>query len=214
MNESSSEAGFSLVELVIVLAVMTVMTAIAIINLSSPRKYSADDQARKIVDFLDEARQKALNQKNTFRVEINKTKNQLTLIDENDNTTAADDQIIKFQPLSSQVVVGVQPSNVTSGPATTSPIPVSAYASSTYPLSSGEQKITMRFRLNGEVLDVGTDNTGTGSIATGATVFVTTAPTAAASPDVIRAVTVLGTSGDTGIYKCKFTSGVCGNWYK
>lgn len=211
MNEPRGQAGFSLIELIVVLLVMTVMLSIAIISQSSPRKFAADDQARKLSDFFDEARQKALNQKNTFRVEINKTKSQLTLIDENDNTTAADDKIIKTQPFSGGAAVGVQPASVLAGPSTTSPIPVPSYVSSTYPLSSGDQKMTMRFRINGQVLDAGTDNIGTGSIPTGATVYITSGGT---SPDVIRAVTVLGTSGDTSIYKCRFASGICGSWFK
>ena len=214
MNKPSAQSGFSLIELVISLVVIMVMLSVAIINLTSPRRYSADDQARKLSDFLDEARQMALNQKSTFRVEIDKTKNQLTLIDEGDDkTTASDDAIVKTQPISGQVVIGVQPASVAAGPVLTSPVPAPSYASSTYPLSSGDQKITMRFRLNGEVLDAGTDNVGTGSIPTGATLYVTTAPSSGV-PDVIRAVTVLGTSGDTSIYKCSFASGVCGGWYR
>lgn len=213
MNKSSAQSGFSLIELVIALVVITVMISVAIFNLTSPRRYSADDQARKLTDFLDEARQFALNQKSTFRVEIDKTKNQLTLIDEGDKTTATDDAIVKTQPISGQVVIGVQPASVAAGPVLTSPVPLPAYATSTYPLSSGDQKITLRFRLNGEVLDAGTDSIGTGSIPTGATIYVTTAPTGG-NPDVIRAVTVLGTSGDTSIYKCSFTAGVCGGWYR
>jgi prepilin-type N-terminal cleavage/methylation domain-containing protein len=214
MNKLSNQPGFSVIELILVISIIGIVTAIALFSLSTPRIYSADNQARMLVDAFDEARQKALNQRNTFRVEINRTKNQVNLIDENTAGTVADDVIVKTRILSSQVVIGTMPGNVTAGPTGTSPIPAPAYASSTYPLSIGDQKITLRFRRNGEVVDAGTDNTGTGSLVSGATVYVYTSPAPNASPDVIRAVTVLGTTGDTSIYKCKFTANVCGNWFR
>lgn len=212
MQNLSSQKGFSIVELLVAMAILVVLTSIAIFSLSAPRKFSVDDQSKRLVDMLDEARQKSLNQKTTFRVEINKTKNQITLIDENASGSADDDKIVRSQPLTSQVIVGIKPGNVTTGPTTTSPIAVPQYAGSNYPLSNGDEKITFRFKTNGEVVDAGTDNIGTGSQPNGATIYVHSTTPSVANPELIRAVTVLGTSGDTSIYKCKFVSGVCGNW--
>jgi prepilin-type N-terminal cleavage/methylation domain-containing protein len=217
MKKALSQKGFSLIELLLVLVVLIVLVAIASISLSSPQKYAVDDQAKRLSDMLDEARQKALNQRTTFRVEINKTKNKITLIDENPKVDdSSDDVIIRSQPLNTNVVVGAKPSNVTTGPTTTSPIPAPAYSSSTYPLSNGDQKITLRFKRTGEVVDAGTDTagSGSGSIVSGATIYVNSITPSATNPEQIRAVTVLGTSGDTAIYKCKFVLGVCGNWSK
>lgn len=212
MKKKSNQKGASLIELVFVMVIIGIITTIAVVSYTGSRKYSADDQARHIVDMLDEARQKSLNQRNTMRVEINKTKGKITLIDENKANDVTDDKIIRNMPISSLSVVGAAPNNVSSGPAATSPIPVPSYTSSTYPLSSGDQKITLRFKRNGQVVNAGTNNTGAGEIVTGATIYVYSATASDTNPDVIRAITVLGSSGDTAILKCKVTSNVCGTW--
>lgn len=211
--KKSTQTGFSIIELIIVIVVIVILATIALVSFSGSRKYAADDQARRIIDVFDEARQKALNQRKTFRVEINRTRNRIRLIDEKDATTATDDLEIKNYPLSPQSVIGAMPGNVTAGPTATSPIPVGTYNTSSYPLSPGEEKITLRFRRNGQVVDSGTDNIGTGSVSNGMTLYVYSVMPAGTNPDVIRAVTVLGTSGDTSFFRCQFnTSGICGSW--
>ena len=213
MSKIQNEKGFSIAELVIVLTVLTIFSTLAIMGLSSARKYSSDTQARTVVDFFDEARQKALNQRRTFRVEINKTKKQLLLIAENEPENANDDAIIKRSTFSSDVVINVKPTSVSAGPTTSSPAPEMAFASSGYPLSNGDEKITLRFKRNGQVTDAGTDNIGTGSVVTGSTIYIHSNKPTAANPDIIRAVVLLGTTGDTSIYKCSYaTASVCGNW--
>ncbi len=213
LKNASSQAGFSLAELLVVVAVLVILACFAVLGLGNVQKHSADDQAKKIIDVLDEARQKALNQRKTFRVEINRTRRQVRLIDEGqDASTPNDDTVLKMYPISTQVVVGAPPLNVSGAPTATSPINVPSYTTSGYPLSSGEEKITLRFRRNGQVVDAGTDNIGTGSLMSGATIYVYPLKPAGTNPDVIRAITVLGTTGDTSLYKCKFTSSVCGNW--
>jgi prepilin-type N-terminal cleavage/methylation domain-containing protein len=213
MNKTSSKSGFSLVELLIVIVVLAIFSSIAVMSFWNNRKYMADDQARKIIDICDEARQKALNQRKTYRVEINKTVSEIRLIDEGRNvSTANDDVIIKRYLISNQVVIGAPPPNVSGAPTATSPIGVPAYAISSYPLSLGDEKITLRFRRNGQVVDAGTDNIGTGSLASGATIYIYSKTPTVNTPDVIRAVTILGTTGDTSLYKCIFTSGLCGSW--
>ncbi len=208
----SKQNGFSLLELVVVLAVVTILTTMAFVAYSSSRKHSADEQARLITDIMDEARQKALNQRKTFRVEINKTRNRLRLIDEKTATTAADDVEVKSIPLSTQVIIGPKPTNVTTGPTQTSPVPVGVYSPSTYPLSSGDEKITLRFRRNGQVVDAGTDAIGTGSVVNGMTIYVYPKTASGVRPDVVRAITVLGTSGDTSIFKCQSNGSICEGW--
>lgn len=210
-----AQKGFTIVELLVVVIVLAILGAIAIPQMRGLGKTTAEDQARKMIDLFDEARQKALNQRRTFRVEINKTKNELRLIDEGvDASTASDDKILKKLPLSPQVIVGVTPSNVNDQPPATSPISAPAYATTNYPLSSGEEKITLRFKRNGQVVDTGTDNIGTGSMIKGALIFVYPRPTGGQNPDTIRAATVLGTTGDTSLYKCKVVLANCTNWYR
>jgi prepilin-type N-terminal cleavage/methylation domain-containing protein len=215
MKKTSSQAGFSLIEVVIVLTVLVILSSMAVMTFWNSRKYSADDQAKRMIDVFDEARQKALNQRKTFRVEINRTKQEIRLIDEGNNdpvVTETDDVIIKRVQISNQVVIGAAPTNISGAPTATSPIPVPAYASNNYPLSNGDEKITLRFKLNGQVVDAGTDNIGTGSFVNGATIYVYSNKPSVTNPDVIRAVTVLGTTGDTSLFKCTFASNICGSW--
>ena len=204
-----------MIELVSVLIIIAIVAAITVVTFSGARKYSVDDQAAKIVDILDQARQSALNQRKTFRVEINKTKRQVTLINENKFDDVSDDEIVKTSPFYDLVFVGDVPNNISAAPTTSSPIPVLSYKSSNYPLSNGNEKITLRFAKNGRVLDTGNDNIGTGSTMTGATIYLYSNHEKTAKPEVIRAITVLQTSGDTAILKCTFdTTGKCGNWKK
>lgn len=199
--------------MLIVITVIVILSTVAVVSFMSSRKLTADQQAKLIVDFFDEARQKALNQRKTFRVEINRTKSEIRLIDEGSNQASADDDwIVKSAPLSPQVVVGEAPSNISGAPSATTPIPVRTYTSSSYPLSNGDTKLTFRFRRNGQVVDAGNDNIGTGSMMNGATIYVRSKTPSVNAPDVIRAVTVLGTTGDTSVYRCRFTAGTCGNW--
>jgi prepilin-type N-terminal cleavage/methylation domain-containing protein len=213
MKNTSSQSGFSLAEVLVVIVVLAILACMAVMSFWNFRKYSADDQAKKIVDIFDEARQKALNQRKTFRVEINRTTQEVRLIDEgSDASTAADDVILKRVLISGQVLIGAAPPNVSGAPTATTPINVPTYATSTYPLSSGDDKITLRFKRNGQVVDAGTDNIGTGSLMNGATIYIYSRTPSVSNPDVIRAVTVLGTTGDTSLYKCRFTSSTCGGW--
>lgn len=198
--------GFSIIELLVVLVVVGVLAAMAVFAAANLWKYDTDNQARKIIDLCDEARQKALNQRTTYRVEINKTRNRLLLINENSADTSNDDLIVKSEPLVGGVTVAVKPDNVTDGPTMTSPVPQAQFRSSAYPLTSGDQKITMRFRRNGQVVDEGTDGIGTNSIVSGATIYLFASREGQSSPTDIRAVTVLGTTGDTSLFSCKFDS--------
>lgn len=212
----SSQKGFSLVEVIIVIIVLMILATVSFMAFGSSRKYAADNQAKALIDFFDEARQKALNQRKTFRVEINKTKRELRLIDEGTDVspTASDDKIIKTARIANQVMIGSAPTNVSGAPTASSPIPVPSYLTSSYPLSSGDEKITLRFRRNGQVVDTGSDNIGTGSLMRGATIYVYSTTPSLTNPDVIRATTVLGTTGDTSLFRCTFVAGQCTNWKK
>lgn len=207
--------GFSIVELLVVLLVVGVLAAMAVFAVGNVWKYGTDNQARKIIDFCDEARQKALNQRTTYRVEINKTRNRLLLINENSADTTNDDVIVKSEPLVSGVTLAVRPYNVPGVPTMTSPVPAAQFRSSSYPLTSGDQKITMRFRRNGQVVDEGNDGIGTGSIVSGSTIYLYATREGQSSPSDIRAVTVLGTTGDTSVFSCNFdANNRCVTWKK
>lgn len=213
MSDNSNQKGFSLVELLVVIGIVIILSTITLITMASVKKYAADDQAKRLIDVFDEARQRSLNQRKTLRVEINQTKKSVILIDEASGSTAADDFVIKSVPFYSLVNIGGTPGGISSAPTASTPIPVAAYSNSTYPLSAGEQKITFRFKPGGKVVDVGTDNIGTGSLVTGGTVYVySTKNNAGGNPEIIRAVTLIGVSADSSIYKCTYSANVCGNW--
>lgn len=194
---------------------LSVFLGLALGMFSSKRKYAADDQSLQMLDILDEARQSALNQRRTFRVEINRTKKQIILINENSGGSASDDRIVRSVNFKEFVSVGDVPNNILASPTATSPIPVLDFARSEYPLSNGDEKITMRFSRDGLVMDTGTDNIGTGDVPRGATIYVFSNKQGTATPEIIRAITVLQTSGDASVLKCRFDSnGKCGNWQK
>ena len=108
---------------------------------------------------------------------------------------------------------------MTATPVETIPVLPVAFANSTHPLSLGNQVVTMRFRSNGTVENAGNDAIGTGATPTGATIYVWTKsetdtsanPTVAS---VLRAVTVLGSSGLTRMWKCGIVNNQCSNWTK
>ena len=73
-----SEAGFSLAELLVVMSIMIVMTSVSLYYLySHERIYMPDEQSSHFIDMLQEARQRALTQKVTMRVELDLTDDDL-----------------------------------------------------------------------------------------------------------------------------------------
>lgn len=108
-------SGFSLAELVIVLLIILILTVMSlpyIINYQ--KRYKSEDQALKVMDFMREANQLALNKRRTMRLEIDLTDNALLLIDENE-AGASDDTEVKAIPLESPSEVRMDqiPSGVT-----------------------------------------------------------------------------------------------------
>lgn len=76
--------GFSAIELLIVVVIIVIMSAISIPYVYNYQKvYMSEDQALKIIDKMQEARQHALSKRRTFRFEIDLTDNAMLIIDEN-----------------------------------------------------------------------------------------------------------------------------------
>ncbi len=208
MRVNKNDAGFSLIELLGVLAVIAILTAITIFYLAGHQQaYKPDDQALLITDMLQEARQRSLTQVETMRVEVNETTNRVRLIDENADNTAGDDVILREIALfkTADVKFRTRPSNIPIGtnPPEMFPVDDAVFKGSVHPLSPAQTVCTLRFMSNGQVHDAGTNATGVGSVPTGVTLH-TWAPKKAPNDntsEIARAITVVGSSGTVRLWE-------------
>lgn len=213
-----SDEGFSIAELMIVVAIIGIISLFAFMSLGSEKLHNTDKETLKIIDLLQEARQRSLSQRNTMRVEINATKKLVRLIDERVLGTASDDIEIKAVSYSDgSVYIGTAPSNMSDTPTELTPVSPITFSTSNHPLSNNDNVATMRFLRNGTVTNAGSDAIGSGAVPTGATIYVwskfpndtSTTPTIA---QIFRAITVLGTRGSTRMWKCMTSNGECTDW--
>lgn len=200
LSSVSREAGFSLIELLTVVTVIIALGGLSLFYLVGHQTaYKPDDESLLVTDVLQEARQRSLTQRRTMRVEINLTTNKVRLIDENQNPTTSDDDIVLktvnlYAPV--QVVVGRVPGNIGYNPPEPLPAPTAVFTSSVYPTSISQNVCTLRFRSDGTVVNAGNNPTGTGATMTGATIHLW-APnkTNPNNSDIARAITVIGSTG-------------------
>jgi Tfp pilus assembly protein FimT len=199
LRKNNSQAGFSLIELLVVVGLIMLLSGIMLFYMAGHKRlYKPDDQALQLADILQEARQRALAQRETMRVEINLTSNLVTLINENGSTTTTDDVVLKRFTLFSTVDVRVdtRPSQITYGPPEPMPVPSAVFKPSVYTSTAGNNVCTIRFLSNGSAVDAGTTPTGTGYVQTGVSLYVWSpkknAPT---ESEQARAITVIGATG-------------------
>lgn len=214
----NNEQGFSFAELLIVMFVISILSVLSLLAFKSEKKFLADTEAYLIMDVINEARQRALTQHEIMRVEINKTRNIINLINENAAGNAADDKIIKTLALQhpNYVVFDTAPTNATA-PTDSAPVPPIVFKTSTHPLSLSDQVATLRFLQNGNVVDGGSNAVGSNSVITGATIYVwmpnysgTGQPLT--TGNVIRAITILGSTGSAKYWKCPGGTEQCPGW--
>ncbi len=194
---NENQWGFSVVELLVVVLIIFVLSTITIFYLSAHQKlYKPDDQALKIIDILQEARQRSLTQRETMRVDISKTK--VWLIDENETSTVNDDQVLREMPLYAdyEVVVDQPPPDISYNPPEFLPAASAQFTTSVHPESDPEKVCTLRFQSNGRVMNAGNSPTGNNSTVQSVTLHIWSPDeTDTGKSKIARAITVLGTTG-------------------
>lgn len=191
--------GFSMVELLIVLTVITILTGISLFYLSGhQRLFRPDEEALKLIDVFQEARQRSLTQRETMRVEIDLTDNMMRLIDENQPNTADDDRVIRSSVLLPQtdVKINSRPPDISTNPLEIMPVPIAQFKPSIYPPSVTHNVCTFRFLRNGTVVNEGTDSIGSNATTTGLTLFIWSPKKDTSNEsEIARAITVIGATG-------------------
>lgn len=190
------EAGFSVIELIIVMGIIVLLSAISLPYIYNYKKLNkSEDQTIKVMDLMREASQLALTRRRTMRFEIDLTDNAVLIIDE--NGTAPDRQL-KSVPLemTKELRMDVNPASVTR------PNPPN-YPNATFAADaighlvgattvSGNTVWAARFRSDGSVVNAG-------NIPLSSTIFVfpPIAPgsTTARKNAEVKAITLFGGSG-------------------
>lgn len=216
-NETkSSSDGFSLVEVLIVIAVISILTAVSMIYLNASQKlYKPDVQSLQLIDIFQEARQRSLTQRRTMRVEVDMDDRIVRLIDEIANDTANDDLVIRTMVLlpDEELRVDDKPFNISENPPELLPTPAAVFSLSNYPKSIAHRVCTIRFQSNGNVVDAGSTPTGTGATPTGVTLFIWSPnQDNPMNMDIARAVTIIGTTGSVRLWEYDINATTSNKW--
>lgn len=109
---SRRDQGFSVVELVIVFAIIATMIGISLWAFAPRRRATAADEAAvQLADFMRDASQRAISQRQSMRVRVDRANLEITLVDENG---AAPDEVIRRERLLPPTIarIGVPATNV------------------------------------------------------------------------------------------------------
>jgi prepilin-type N-terminal cleavage/methylation domain-containing protein len=219
LANKNNEQGFSLIELLIVVLMIGILSVLTLMAFKGEALYMADSQAYSIMDTFNEARQRAITQHETIRVEINKTKNVIRIISENNVGDATDDKEIRRLNLENPNEVNIEsaPTNIANSPTDSSPTPAITFTASLHPSSLNDQVATLRFLRNGNVVNAGSNAVGNNAVLSGATIFVwspnvSESGSVMTTGTVIRAITLLSSTGSTKYWKCPIAQTQCLDW--
>ncbi len=173
--------GFSVIELLVIFAIVIILTAAAVFTMVPQRRaYGPDDAGGQITNFLRDAYQRAISQRQTMKVQIDKSTMLIKIIDEN-KLPVGDEVEVRRAQLNPEISVS-QPTvggSALNPPASPYNYPVAAYSSNLW---------VARFRSDGSVVD------GSGN-SLSATIFVSPVSMKTNETNLIRAVTLFGPSG-------------------
>lgn len=202
LRSHSGQPGFSMIELLIVVAIIAVMSVISIpYVVSYTSLYKSEEQSKRIMDLMRESGQLALNQRRTYRMEIDITESRVHIIDENGD---ANDTLVKSVPIEATGVLRMdaapngisRPNPPNYGNASFGVDGVGHFEGATQTI--GNTVWAIRFRSDGSVVNAG-------NTPISATLFVY--PPTSASSDVpsdarqVRAITLYGGSGAVRYWK-------------
>lgn len=200
-----SSRGYSIVELLTVLAIVAIMSAIAIPQMIGQRRLIRSNAlAREIAVQMRYARQLAMSQRQAFTFQYDDTNKQVVIIDNNASGTAvmldgaypntAGSSVLRTIPLTQG---GLASSEITYG--IPSALPVGAQGALTDGVSKtnlASSKLNITFQPDGSVID------STGNPASSALfIYNSQLPTSTAA-----AISVIGASGRVKIWR--YTTGV------
>jgi prepilin-type N-terminal cleavage/methylation domain-containing protein len=208
--------GFSTVELLVVLVIIGVLAGMTGFYYTAHRNlYKPDDQSLKLIDIFQEARQRALTQRETMRVELDTTDNIARIIEENSPATETDDREIRRISLFevNEVKISRRADNIGYNPPEPLPVANAFFTISNYPSSSTHTVCTIRFQSNGMVLNGGSDAIGTGATPTGVTLHIwSPQKNSPNDADIARAITIIGSSGSLRLWEYDKTSTETNKW--
>ncbi|MBP9664266.1 MAG: prepilin-type N-terminal cleavage/methylation domain-containing protein [Pyrinomonadaceae bacterium] len=212
-----TEKGYSIVELLVVVAILAIMSTVALIYATAHKKlYEPDDQALQLSDIFQEARQRALTQRRTMRVEVNLASNTAKLYDENQNaTSSSDDFLIRSLNLfaSARVRVDARPSEIGYNPPELMSVPNAVYSPSVYTPTVSQSALTVRFLANGSAVNAGTNSIGTGAVPTGVSLHIWSPKESNnVESDIARCLTVLGATGIIRLWEFDRNSSASNKW--
>jgi type II secretory pathway pseudopilin PulG len=204
--EGVKEAGFSLIESLIVVSIIIALTAISFFTLAPhKRAYSTEDAANQVVNFMREAHQLALTHRHSFRLVINLNTRTISIIDEETvvnggnnegDAISGDDRLVRDKKLVDQVSM-LEPAI----DGTPIPLPPAPY---NYPAATSADFVwTCHFQSDGSVRG--------GGAPVSATFFFSPQDMSSKDASLIRAVTLFGPSGSIKYWKydgAKFISEV------
>lgn len=216
LQARQTESGFSVVELLVVVALIAVMSTVVLFYATAHQKlYLPDEQALLITDILQEARQRSLTQRETLRVEVNSTNNTVSLYNENSPATASDDILLRKLNIANpaNIKVGAPPSEIGYNPPEPLPVANPVFSTSVYPTSISQNVCTLRFMANGTVTNAGTNAIGGGAVSTGLTLHIwspnRTTPT---QSEIARSITVIGSTGTIRMWEFDHRSTASNKW--